>query len=553
MRQSMRALFSRLQEEYACARNGIGPLRLTKTELLGLFLRKPWLDLQRAWDDASPSARIASLILFCCLAILAVERVSAPYRSLTRRGFPLLRRPKRQNRWDFQAKLEEGARMFPDTPYIIRCDGHEQIVYPSSMFDEIKALPVTQASLMEYFAHTIFEGWRFLEPDNSALHGAIGVDLVRSLPTRVREKQDRARKAFDQVLGPCPEWKSVRLYGTIQQLVTLTNVPALVGLELGTDPRWLRGLDMLIYSLMFALFVIGPVPRVFRPIAKFIAFGPNWWVYWRLKRVAHPTVVRDLGRYSKRENSHEEAPELSSKDEFRVGSRLALRYKTEDCTADRLAHDLIATMFESLMPMIRTLCLIISELVLRPELADELRAELRANLSDGQLPMSQLNELSKMDSFMREAIRTNFHSYMIVFRRVMKPVKLSAGPEVPAGALICVDAYNMVQSQTQWEDPVKFDPKRFLKMRQKPGSERLHQFASLDSNMPTWGGGPQACPGRVFATNSMKVLLAHLLLNYDIKLPSGASKPSVVSSPNGAVMPDLMARILVKGRKESSV
>lgn len=400
----------RIQEEYACARNGIGPLRLTKTQLLSLFVRKTWLDLINTWSDASLSTRMALIVFMYLLAMSAADWVLASHNSLTRRGFPLLQRPKGQSRWDFQAKLEEGARQFPNTPYIIRYGGFEQIVYPSSSFGEVKSLPVAKASLMEYFAHCFFEGWHFLGREVGALHGTLGVDLARSLPARVRERESVAQRSFNSVVGPCPEWKSIRLYGNVQKLVAMTNAPMLVGPELGTDTRWLNSFNMFLYSLMFALFSLNPVPRLLRPVVKYVAFGPNWFLYRRLKRLAQPVVEQDLLKYVDKTES-EVTSEKLAEDNFRLGAWLAARYKSEDRTADRLAHDFIVTMFESLPTTTCTLYFILSELVLRPELADELRSELKDNLVDGQLPMSQLSELQKMDSFMREATRMNIFSY----------------------------------------------------------------------------------------------------------------------------------------------
>ncbi|KAI1821827.1 cytochrome P450 [Xylaria intraflava] len=550
---NLHTVIKRLQEEYAWVRNGIGPLRLTNMQILSLFLRKTWLDLQNSWYDASFGARAALLVFLYFMAMFAVDGVSTRYTSLTSRGFPRLRRPNRQRRWDFRAQIEEGARLFPNSPYIIRCSGFEHIVYPSSSFDEIKSLPVAQASVMEYFAHCFFQGWHFLGREVGALHKALSVDLTRSLPARVRERQALMQGAFYRVVAPCPEWKSIRLYGTIQKLVAMTNAPALVGRELGTDPRWLSCLDMFVYTLVFALFALSFVPRVLHPVAKYVVFAPNWFLYWRLKRLAYPAAERELQEYNESQKPQAISSEKLKVEKTRLGTFLLQRYEPQDRTKDRLAHDFIVTMFESMASTVCTLYLILSELVLRPELADELRVELKANLIEGQLPISQLSELRKMDSLMCETTRINIFSYLTVFRRLMKPVKLSIGPEVPAGAIICVDGYNMVRSKAKWQNPDEFDPKRFLKLRQQPGHENLHQYASLDSSIPNWGGGSQACPGRFFASNSIKVFLTHLLLNYDIKLPAGMAKPSVGSMPNGSAMPDMQARIMIRERRESRI
>jgi gliotoxin biosynthesis cytochrome P450 monooxygenase len=66
----------------------------------------------------------------------------------------------------------------------------------------------------------------------------------------------------------------------------------------------------------------------------------------------------------------------------------------------------------------------------------------------------------------------------------------------------------------------------------------------------TWGDGPQACPGRVFATNTIKILLAELLLNYDLQLPAGSYKPERKSFPNGSSQPDMNTVLMVRRKQK---
>jgi cytochrome P450 len=127
---------------------------------------------------------------------------------------------------------------------------------------------------------------------------------------------------------------------------------------------------------------------------------------------------------------------------------------------------------------------------------------------------------------------------------------MSVGPSLPPGALICVDAYKLTRDPERWGSDVdSFDPNRFLKLRAQPGQEGLHQFTSLGPDAPGWGDGLQACPGRTFAGNTIKIILAHLLTHYDIKLPPGAGKPQRRSMPNGSMSPDMKAKIMFRRRK----
>lgn len=139
---------------------------------------------------------------------------------------------------------------------------------------------------------------------------------------------------------------------------------------------------------------------------------------------------------------------------------------------------------------------------------------------------------------------------MALFRRLREPLKLSNCPELPAGSVICVDVHDVPWSEQLWENPTVFDPWRFLKLRQQPGLEQRHQYTTLGPDSPSWGDGPQACPGRVFAGNTLKVTLANLLLKYDFKLQDG-SMPKRNSMPNGSARPDMGVRIMFRERKKN--
>lgn len=139
---------------------------------------------------------------------------------------------------------------------------------------------------------------------------------------------------------------------------------------------------------------------------------------------------------------------------------------------------------------------------------------------------------------------------MSLYRLTHVPIQLSAGPVIPKGSVICVDSWHIHNSPALWGNPEVFDPMRFYKLRQQPGHESKHQYSSLGSDSPGWGDGPQACPGRQFAGNTLKIVLSHLLMNYDIRLAPGQRKPKRHSLPNGAMMPDLGAKIIIRNAKK---
>lgn len=137
----------------------------------------------------------------------------------------------------------------------------------------------------------------------------------------------------------------------------------------------------------------------------------------------------------------------------------------------------------------------------------------------------------------------------MLYRKLLTPIQLSVGPRLPAGTKICVDAHHINSSSELWGHPERFDGLRHYKKRQQPDQENRFKFANLGSDSPGWGDGLQACPGRMYADNTLKIALTHLLLNYEFKLEPGKGKPEKGYMPNGSMFPDMGARILFRSRK----
>ncbi|KIJ13765.1 hypothetical protein PAXINDRAFT_13311 [Paxillus involutus ATCC 200175] len=52
-----------------------------------------------------------------------------------------------------------------------------------------------------------------------------------------------------------------------------------------------------------------------------------------------------------------------------------------------------------------------------------------------------------------------------------------------------------------------------------------HSFVSTNPEYLVFGHGRHARPGRFFAANELKSMLAHVVLSYDIKLEDNATRP----------------------------
>jgi cytochrome P450 len=123
------------------------------------------------------------------------------------------------------------------------------------------------------------------------------------------------------------------------------------------------------------------------------------------------------------------------------------------------------------------------------------------------------------------------------------------GPKLPAGTIIACDVHHINNSKDLWRNPATFDGMRFHELRKQPGMENKWQYTSVAKETPGWGDGNMACPGRFFANSTIKIALAHLILNYDFKFVEGQSVPAKLALPNGSWNPGLETRFMFKARK----
>jgi cytochrome P450 len=111
-------------------------------------------------------------------------------------------------------------------------------------------------------------------------------------------------------------------------------------------------------------------------------------------------------------------------------------------------------------------------------------------------------------------------------RIASEEVEFSDGTFVPRGSSIAVSAEGMWDAKV-YDRPREWDGRRFLRLRETAGQEHAAQLVSTSADHLGFGHGQHACPGRFFAGNEAKVILIHLLLKYDWRLPEDAAEPQI--------------------------
>lgn len=192
------------------------------------------------------------------------------------------------------------------------------------------------------------------------------------------------------------------------------------------------------------------------------------------------------------------------------------------------------------------------DLAANPEVAEELREEaisvLENGVTDGWARKDSMAKLKKLDSFMKEVQRVSGNVTSFI-RKVRQPISLSDGTYLPAGTKLLAPQCGISGDERYFPNAQSFDALRFFHMRQRSDEDaNRYQFTSISDTNMNFGAGKHACPGRFFASNEIKMILAYFLINFSMKLKEGESRPKGMMLMMSKT-PDPNAELLFRRRK----
>ncbi|KAI0322977.1 cytochrome P450 [Amylostereum chailletii] len=156
-----------------------------------------------------------------------------------------------------------------------------------------------------------------------------------------------------------------------------------------------------------------------------------------------------------------------------------------------------------------------------PEYMKPLRDEVETVVTAEGWTKASMNKLVKIDSFIRESQRMDGLGSLSMSRVAVKPFTFSNGVTIPAGPTVYCAPFATHHDEDLYEDPRTFKPFRFAELREGNDDSSKHQIVTTNPEFLTFGYGRYACPGRFFVANELKCMLAHVVLNYDVKFEDG--------------------------------
>lgn len=185
-----------------------------------------------------------------------------------------------------------------------------------------------------------------------------------------------------------------------------------------------------------------------------------------------------------------------------------------------------------------------------------LRDEARQVLGDETIwSKSHISKMIHADSVARETMRCHSFGGRAIFRKVLVDnVTTDTGVSLPKGTILSILGRPAQSDPEKYKNPLQFDPFRFSRpSADTDTTSKRASFVTTGHDFLPFGHGKHACPGRFLVDFELKMIMAYIVNNYDLKFPD---EYNGVRPKNKWLMevsfPPAGARLLVRRRQTSA-
>ncbi|KIK81319.1 hypothetical protein PAXRUDRAFT_15297 [Paxillus rubicundulus Ve08.2h10] len=360
--------------------------------------------------------------------------------------------------------------------------------------------------------------------------------LTRNLGILYPSIRDEIVTAFEEILDlQGNEWKSVPAFQTVQKVVCRTSNRVFVGLPLCRNSDWIALNIQFTLDVAKGGLIIGLFPKPLAPlVAQFMTSVPGSTK--RGMKHLGPIIEERWKRLDEYGKAWADKPNdlLSWLMDHPDGSQSSVK---------DLTQRILTVNFAALHTSSNNFTQALYNLAANPQHMQSLREEVEAVVKTDGWSKGALGKMRKIDSFLKESQRMEGIDCVTMPRKASKDFTFSDGTVLPQGSFVAIASQATQLDDAIYENAGKFDPFRFANMRDKDGDDTKHSFVSTNPEYLAFGHGRHACPGRFFAANELKSMLAHAVLSYDIELEGADTRPRslhigihIVAHPTAKVM-----------------
>ncbi|RPD64699.1 cytochrome P450 [Lentinus tigrinus ALCF2SS1-7] len=446
-----------------------------------------------------------------------------------------------------KALLREGYQRFHGSVFKVALLGQWMVIVSGpKMVDELRKRPDEELSFIEGVEETLHT--RFMlgrEPLDDPFHvDIIKEKLMRSLTAVLPDVIDELRAAVpDYIHAKDDEWITVNAIQSTLKIVSRASNRVFVGLPVCRNQEYL---DL---AIRFTIDVIKDKVFIsFIPESLKVSLGQYFSAVKSTVRQTIPHLKPLLDeRRAKLEEFGDDYPEKPN-DMLQWILEGSIPRNYSDV---QIIERIMLVNFAAIHTSSNSIAHALLDLAAYPEYIQPLREEIEGIISAEGWSKAAMGKMWKVDSFLRESQRINGIGLTSVTRKTLTDITLNDGTFIPKDTLIVAASYPTHYDDAIYENAETFDPFRFSRMREGDGEGTKHQFVNTSIEYIPFGHGKHACPGRFFAANELKAMLAFIVLNYDLKLANDAPRPENRCF-GAAIIPDPTAEIMFRKRQTNA-
>ncbi|KAH6603324.1 hypothetical protein Trco_008099 [Trichoderma cornu-damae] len=477
-----------------------------------------------------------------CYAIAAVVLLAAwllrPRSRSSKLSVPFYGASKWKWIFDAESQIVDSYRKFRDQVYQIRATEGVQTMIPPKFIAELKGLPEDILSSTEAVADALQTRYTKFSPGRNGdllsllVRTRLTQNLVELIPQLKSELENYIRTEFPS----CDDWTAVKWQPFALRGIARLSGRAFVGPWLNREEQWVKVTIDFAIDIFMSVVKLQLFPEWARPVAQYAVSDLR-----KIRRdvdaaksLLKPLLeerIRDMEVSAFHEPPNDLMQWLIESLPEGEKANVQTHAELQLILAAASIHTTNNLLFECM-----------ADLAAHPDIQTELREEAYQILEveGGWARKESMAKLKKLDSFMREVQRLcgNITSFI---RKVVKPIDLSDGTHLPAGTRVLAPQAGISVDEQFFPNPEEFRALRFYHLRQESAeASNRWQFTSLSDTNLNFGAGKHACPGRFFAGNEIKLILAFFLINYDVRLKNGDKRPKA------------MAMVMTKGPSPSA-
>ena len=364
--------------------------------------------------------------------------------------------------------------------------------------------------------------------------------LPRRLPALIPDLWDEVSCGFDESWGTDTQtWKEIPVYDSVMFMISRAVNRMIVGLPLCRNEDYLANMRSFAMDIIKTGVILRFTPRWLRPVVGPLAAFPNNVHYRKTAKYTLPFIIERLEGFRRKQidlNYEWEVPNDFISWSIMVATEEG---RADEMTADMLSRRLMTINFASIHTTTIAVTNCLFDLIAsEPSLQylEGIRKEAATLLAEGhgKWTKASLARYHRADSALRESMRVSNFMTRNIGRKVIPRGGITnpaEGWHAPQGTVIGVDMHSIQHDADIYPQPQTYDAFRFSRSREErpsndnstgdadvghPERKNTELVTTSDIFLP-FSHGRHACPGRYLVAAEVKMMLAYMVLNYEIE------------------------------------